>query len=53
MRAQMCEWFADLRLVLPHRLVDDALSVLVERARVVGLLADVQSRSHVNIVVSP
>ena len=52
MLAQVCEWFADLRLVLPYRLGDDALSVLVERARVVGLLADVQSQSYVDIVVS-
>lgn len=52
MLAQTCEQFTNLRLVLPYRLVDDALSVPVERVRVVGLLADVQSQPHVDVVVS-
>lgn len=52
MTAQTCEQFADLRLVLPQRLVDDALSVPVERARVMGLLAHVQSQPYVDVVVS-
>lgn len=52
MPAQTCEQFVNLRLGLPQRLVDDALPVPVERARMVGLLADVPSQPYVDVVVS-